>query len=263
MPAAMLAAATMALAPAAAQAASRSVTVSVENLAPAGSVAVAPLRFGFHSGLFDAFDAGATAGNGIPLVAELADGTQYFAAFAAADPGAVLGSSPGPLTPGASGSTAPFLVDTALNPYFSFAAMVVPSNDSFIGNDNPTGFKLFDAAGNLLITQIVLTAGNVWDAGSETLDAANAAFVGDALGHVDENGVVTLSFANFATFNGLNTAAGYAFNDQLAAGTEIYRISFASTPAVPEPASWAMMIAGLGMIGGIMRRRVATTLQVA
>ena len=29
-------------------------------------------------------------------------------------------------------------------------------------------------------------------------------------------------------------------------------------PAVPEPATWAMMIAGFGMIGGVMRRRKTT-----
>ena len=27
------------------------------------------------------------------------------------------------------------------------------------------------------------------------------------------------------------------------------------TPAVPEPATWAMMIAGFGLVGGVMRRR--------
>lgn len=31
-----------------------------------------------------------------------------------------------------------------------------------------------------------------------------------------------------------------------------------SVPAVPEPASWAMMIVGLGMVGGAIRRRTAS-----
>jgi hypothetical protein len=30
------------------------------------------------------------------------------------------------------------------------------------------------------------------------------------------------------------------------------------TPAVPEPATWAMMIAGFGLVGGVMRRRRAS-----
>src|SRR5262249_9054314 len=40
-------------------AATVSIRVTVENLAPVNSVSLAPLRFGFGSGTFDAFDAGA------------------------------------------------------------------------------------------------------------------------------------------------------------------------------------------------------------
>lgn len=35
------------------------------------------------------------------------------------------------------------------------------------------------------------------------------------------------------------------------------QISVTTLPGVPEPASWAMMIGGFGMVGGIMRRRRA------
>jgi len=34
-------------------------------------------------------------------------------------------------------------------------------------------------------------------------------------------------------------------------------VSLAATPAVPEPATWAMMITGFGLVGGAMRRRSA------
>jgi hypothetical protein len=37
----------------------------------------------------------------------------------------------------------------------------------------------------------------------------------------------------------------------------------AATPAVPEPASWAMMIAGFGLVGGAMRRRVGEQRAIA
>lgn len=33
------------------------------------------------------------------------------------------------------------------------------------------------------------------------------------------------------------------------------KIALAAAPAVPEPATWAMMLLGFGLIGGIMRRR--------
>jgi hypothetical protein len=161
-----------------------------------------------------------------------------------------------PITPGASDSSGPLVVDTAVNPYFSFAAMVVPSNDYFLGNDNPLGFKLFDAGGNLLINEIVITAGHVWNAGSEAFSIPNAAFIAgsDPTQRTDENGVIGLDFTAFALFNGLTTVPGYAFDSQLAADTPIYRIRV-SAGAVPEPASWAMMIIGLGLVGGQMRRR--------
>ncbi|HEU4968186.1 PEPxxWA-CTERM sorting domain-containing protein, partial [Sphingomonas sp.] len=34
-------------------------------------------------------------------------------------------------------------------------------------------------------------------------------------------------------------------------------------PSVPEPATWAMMIAGFGLIGGALRRRARATLRFA
>jgi hypothetical protein len=43
-----------------------------------------------------------------------------------------------------------------------------------------------------------------------------------------------------------------------------YRLTFdgsgtvTPTPGVPEPATWAMMIGGMGLVGGVMRRRVRT-----
>ena len=63
-------------------------------------------------------------------------GALWLAAFSAADPGATVGTvGSAPTLPGGTASGL-FSVDTALNRYFSFAAMVVPSNDFFLGNDN-------------------------------------------------------------------------------------------------------------------------------
>jgi len=44
--------------------------------------------------------------------------------------------------------------------------------------------------------------------------------------------------------------------------TEAAALGFATT-AVPEPASWAMMIGGFGLVGGAMRRRQRTTVRYA
>lgn len=237
----------------AAQAATVQVTVSVENLAPAGGIAFAPLHVGFHQGVFDGFDEGAAAAAGIVSVAENGSGSAWQPAFAAADPMATRGTVGGVLLAGGMASQT-FLVDTALNPFFTFAAMVVPSNDFFIGNDGATQYPLFDAAGHLLIAEIMQSAADIWDAGSEAFDPAAAAFVGDASGHTDQNGVVNRNFAELAQFDGLTTAAGYTFASQLQSGTPIYRIRF-DAQTVPAPATAWLAVCGLAGLGATRRRR--------
>ena len=239
----------------AAQAALQQVTVTVENLAPANGIAFAPLHFGFHGGSFDAFDLGGVAGAAIVSVAEGGSGTVWQADFAAADPTASRGTVGGLLLAGGMASLT-LTVDTAPNPYFSFAAMVVPSNDFFIGNDAPMGYRVFDAGGNLQLGSIGQQARDIWDAGSEVFDPAAAAFVGNNDLRADQGSVVAFNFAELSGFNGLTTGAGYTFTSGLAASTDVYRISFSAAP-VPEPGSYALMLAGLGALGWLSRRRRA------
>ncbi len=255
LPAGRLAAGLLALAAAAgAQATPQQLTITVQNLAPASGIAFAPLHVGVHSGVFDSFDLGGAAGAPIVSVAEGGSGAAWQPAFAAADPTAVRGTVGGLLLAGAT-ATLTLTVDPAQNPYFSFASMVVPSNDFFIGNDSPTAFRLFDASGQLALGSIVQRASDIWDAGHEVFDPAAAAFVGNNDLFAPQNSVVALNFAELAAFNGLTTGAGYVFTSGLAASTEIYRISF-SASAVPEPAPIALLLAGMGVLA--LRARRAT-----
>ncbi len=237
--------------PLASQAAQVQLKVTIENLSPANSVSFAPLRVGFHSGVFDAFNLGNTATPAIISVAEGGSGSAWFPAFMAADPGATLGTvlpnPAGPLLPGGTG-TATFIIDTAVNPFFTFAAMAVPSNDFFIGNDDPMAYRLFDNAGNLVVNQIWQLARDIWDAGSEVFDPAAAAFVGDNDLRTEQHSVVAFNFAELAAFNGLTTAPGYVFNSGLTFDTPVYRISFEASP-VPLPAALPLMLGGLGLLG--------------
>lgn len=235
------------------------VKVTVENIAPTNSVATSPVRFGFGNGTFDSFNQGEAAfllgGADItdaPIVgiAEGGSGAAWFPAFAAAEPNSNTGSVEGtsgvavePFTPGEAGST--IIEVNAGNQFFSFGTMVVPSNDFFLGNDSPTRYQAFDASGNLILNSFTLTASDIWDAGSETEDPANAAFlvVGTNSQRVNENGTVEFNFSELSTFDGLETAEGYTFDsDLLSANTEVLRISFA---VVPEPGAYGIALSGL------------------
>ncbi len=232
------------------------VRVNVRNLAPTNSVSFAPLHVGFHSGVFDSFNNGQAAGNAIISIAEGGSGSAWLPAFAAADPGATIGTivpnPPGPLLPGASASRV-FTVDPAANRFFSFGSMVVPSNDYFIGNDSPTQYMLFDANGNLNISSITQRARDIWDAGSELDGPFGAAFLMGSSNddRIAQNGVVNFDFAGLSVFNGLTTAAGYVFNSQLSADTAVYEISF---EIIPAPSS----LAGLVIASLIAGRRSRT-----
>jgi hypothetical protein len=234
------------------------VTVTVRNLAPANSVSFTALRLGFGNGTFDAFNVGQTATAPIISVAERGAGFDWFPAFAAAEPNAVLGSVGTNLFPGSSPQSATFVVDSmsANNRFFTFANMVIPSNDLFLGNDNPMGFQLFDASGNLLINSITQTARDIWDAGSESPIVANAAFIpgSTTANRESENGVVRFSRAELSIFNGLQTNAGYTFSDaQLTDATGVYEIGFSVT-AVPEPSSAMLISFGFAAVA-LQRRR--------
>lgn len=251
------AATTLALAASFAQAQSRLVTVTITNLAAANSVSFAPLHLGFHRGAFDAFNIGAVAAPGIVSVAEGGAGGQWQTDFAAADPTATRGTIGGALLPGQSRSQS-FIVNAGLNRFFTFASMVIPSNDFFIGNDDPMRYRLFDDAGNLVINRITQTSSQIWDAGSEAFSIAGSAFLVNGVNAVrtPQNGVVSFNFAELIGFNGQMTAGGYVFSSGLTAGQEIYRIEFSST-VVPEPASMVLLATGLMMLGVVVRRKRA------
>ncbi|MFN7440972.1 MAG: MYXO-CTERM sorting domain-containing protein, partial [Phycisphaerales bacterium] len=113
-------------------------------------------------------------------------------------------------------------------------------------------YQLFDAQGNLAISSISQFGREIWDAGSEATNPANAAFLvgGVNANRVDENGVVRFDFMGLNAYNGLTTAAGYTFDRQFGANDEIYRISF---EIIPAPGAAAML--GLGGLMGLRRRR--------
>jgi len=235
------------------------VSVTVTNNQPAGGFSFTPLWVGFHDGLFDGFDAGSPASAALEAVAELGDATALSAAFAGSGVDDVVFSpdGPPPFTPGQSNSLMLDIGDATMNRYFSFAAMLIPSNDLFLGNDGPMAYEVFDAAGNFQgpIT-IEVYSDDAWDAGTEVNDIADgSAFVmgQDATLGTPEDGVVTSLFdvagidGYLASIVGVETPLG-PITDPLGAGELIATIQI-----VPEPGTLAAL--GMGAVLTAVRRR--------
>lgn len=168
--------------------------ITVKNTSDAGGSFTTPFYFGFHDGSFDLFDVGETASAGLEALAEDGNFMPIAGERLLVDP-----DSQGVVVAGAGGPIAPQEVTSAritLAPsqtHVSFGAMILPSNDAFVGTDE--ALVLFDAHGRFKGAQtVVFDGGDVYDAGTEFNTEEDAAFLnqtGPDTG-LDEGGVVRL-----------------------------------------------------------------------
>ncbi len=166
--------------------------IEVENRSERGGLWFTPVFLGFHDGSFDAFDVGSQASAALELIAEdgVPSGLIGEVAAVAGGIGKVLfqdptaGGPPGVLfAPGQSQSTEVHLDPTA-NRFFSFASMLLPSNDAFFGNDDPEAYTLFDALGDFVGDfEINIFGSNIYDAGTEENDGFGAPLSVLGFGH--------------------------------------------------------------------------------
>ena len=175
-----------------------SVVVTVENSAPSRGAFQTPFWVAAHDGSFDLYDRDAASSPALERLAEDGATGPLTEAFAAALPTAPQTTLVGPSGPLAPGDTVSFTmnVDPTVDRYFSYASMVIPSNDAFIANGNPTAHLLFNSRGRFVADDFVVAGSEVLDAGTEVNDeiAANTAFLnqgGPDIGDV-EGGVVTV-----------------------------------------------------------------------
>lgn len=238
--------------------AQQNVMITVENLQPSDGFYFTPVWLGFHDGSFDYFDAGAQASANLEALAEMGDFSGIDSDFSNAMVGqsTVLFDSDGfpnapVFDPGNSQSTIVSLGSSER--YLSFGSMIIPSNDSFFGNDNSFQFELLDTNGQFTGNfSIDLALSDLWDAGTEVNDGLGAAFSANGGTSSDENGVVHAG-PDLSNFDQTDTAAGTTINFASASGSPVFRLT---VTAVPEPGS-AMLLGmfGVGALSFYRRRR--------
>lgn len=235
------------------------VTVQIQNLSPVNGTFLTPVWVGFHNGGFDLYDLGAPASLELERIAEDGNTGPLMDAFMLSGAGTVQGtiaSDTGipPLAPGET-ATMQFTLDpnSAQSRYFSYASMIIPSNDAFIANGNPTAHPVFDDQGNFIGADFLVLGSVVRDAGTEvnTELPEHTAFFGQMEPDtgIDENGVVH-THPGFLPpgSGGILDDPMFASADFTADGYVVARITI-----VPEPAS-AAALALFGLLGAVRRR---------
>ena len=179
--------------------------MTVENSAPSRGAFQTPFWIGIHNGSFDIYDRNVALGaEGLvpaPAVERLAeDGntgpiSDEFSISQPYSPQSTLVGPSGPLAPGDSSSTT-LNVNPWDDRFFSYASMLIPSNDAFIANGNPIAHPLFNEHGRFIAENFVVTGSEMLDAGTEVNNeiASETAFLnqgGPNIG-ITENGVVVL-----------------------------------------------------------------------
>ena len=223
---------------------SPTLVVTVENAqAPRGTF-LTPPWLAVHDGTFDSYDGGQPAsvplgGNEIEALAEDGNNGPITDTFDRLQPGApqvsALPGPSGPLAPGDSASIA-LPVDPSVHRYFSYASMIIPSNDFFIANGNPLAHQVFDDNGVFVGDDFIVSGDETNDAGTEVNDeiASNVAFLAQAAPDtgVSEANPVATPAPGFAapgtlTFpNGVLNHPVFGLGDFNDADDALFRVSF-------------------------------------
>lgn len=234
------------------------VRVTVTNRAPANGTFQTPIWMGFHDGGFDTFDLNSPAdlrfptnnaleplvedGNTQPIQQAFTD--QGFGSVQGVAEG-VLGATPGPVAPGETVSIE-FELDPTdpANRYFSFATMIIPSNDAFVSNGFATAFPIFDAGGNFVASDFAVPGSAALDAGTEVNDEfpASTMFFGQTSPNsgISELGNVLVHSGYLATgTGGILDDPMFVDADFTAPGYTLLAFRFEIVPAAPAAAGVA------------------------
>lgn len=245
------------------------VDVMIENLSPSDGMFLTPVWIAAHNGGFDSYSGGDPASN-FPGLEELAEDGMIdpiAAAFADSAAGQAGGRdaivaaesvAPPPFNPGESATVQFDVGQATVNRYFSYASMVIPSNDLFIANGDPMAHMLFDENGIFQGPIVIEVFGSdVNDNGTEVNDInGGAAFSANGGDPADEGANIARYFDidgngdYLATIVGTDTASGATVGSVFVPDDLVARITI-----TPEPASASLML--IGALATLRRRRHA------
>jgi len=236
---------------------------TITNKAPTGGVFLTPTFFGVHNGGFTLFTPGQSSSAGLERIAEDGGPATLLLQSLRAVGGSGLVTTTGVIAPGQSASVR-LEVNPAVDRFFSFATMVIPSNDAFIGN--PVLIPLFDASGNLIgrsgSSALRISGAQVWDSGTEVNDELSntTAFLDQSVPDTGtaENGVVRLHAGFLGSqrlggpLGGILSTPNFVGADFTTADYQVAEISVAPVPAPP-----AVILLGIAALGIGLRRFAA------
>ena len=207
--------------------------ITITNMAPDMGTFQTPVWAGIHNGNFDLYDRNKTVSVAVERLAEDGDVALLLSDFAATE-GAIWDGVVGdaPFGPGQT-VTLPFDItyEKGCSHYFSYASMVVPSNDFWIANGNPKAYEVINDMGDFIGTEFMVFGDQVLDAGTEVNDEIpdNTAFFGQNIADtgVNENSFVTLASDGFkpAGMGGVLDDAMFANADFTAEGYIMLKIT--------------------------------------
>ena len=229
-----------------------------------------PMWFAFQNGGFDLFDTGVAPSPGLELLAE--DGvvdsadpnvTTITSEFdAAGQPGNRQGVVLAPggfggapvIEPGESGTAYITPINTANYQFFSFASMVIPSNDTFIGNESPTQYQVFTPAGAINDPSgtftIQIFGSDVFDTGTELNNAMGAAFSNNGGTATDTSDGVGAA-GDLMEFLNSTTPSGLTITDFIGSGELVATITISQ---IPEPSTLGLLLSATCGVGFFSRR---------
>ena len=226
-----------------------SVVITVKNQAALRAGLQTPVWVGIHDGSFDIYDRDTELGSSetnqnlisresVERLAE--DGmtgpiTKEFSMLQPESGQTTFVAPSGPLSSGSMVSATLNINNPLVERYFSYASMVIPSNDAFVANGSPIAHEIFNDSGQFVAKDFIVAGSEVLDAGTEINDelASNTAFLNQTAPNTgsDENGVVTLSsgFASPGELsypNGVLNHPAFGNADFTAEGARILQFSF-------------------------------------